>query len=85
MKICIICHKQFEGRGNNVQPAGYGLKEGVGKRKACDACNTLAVIPVRLEVLCLRQKGTTITPSMVLDKMRNREMFVGKQEYSAGC
>ena len=38
---CVICHKPFEGYGNNAEPVAEG--------RCCDECNTKVVIPARIE------------------------------------
>lgn len=38
---CVICHKQFEGYGNNAEPVAEG--------RCCDECNAKVVIPARIE------------------------------------
>jgi len=39
---CVLCKKEFEGYGNNAQPAKVG--------KCCDSCNLNKIIPARMEV-----------------------------------
>lgn len=38
---CVICHKPFEGYGNNAEPVAEG--------RCCDECNAKVVIPARIE------------------------------------
>lgn len=40
MKVCSICHGEYEGFGHNAYPVNEG--------RCCDECNTMVVIPVRL-------------------------------------
>lgn len=40
-QVCVICHKEFEGWGNNPFPY-Y-----IGQGQCCDACNVRHVIPAR--------------------------------------
>lgn len=40
-KTCVICHKPFEGYGNNAEPVAEG--------RCCDECNAKVVIPARIE------------------------------------
>ena len=40
-KKCVICHKPFEGYGNNAEPVAEG--------RCCDECNAKVVIPARIE------------------------------------
>lgn len=42
-KVCVICNKEFEGRGNNANP----VKDG----QCCDECNSKYVIPARLDLV----------------------------------
>lgn len=37
---CVICHKSYEGYGNNAQPVVNG--------QCCDRCNRIAVLPARM-------------------------------------
>jgi hypothetical protein len=46
--ICVICHKKFDGYGNNAQP----VREG----QCCDWCND-EVILERLRLMELQQRG----------------------------
>lgn len=39
---CSICRKKYEGYGNNAQP--------INNKRCCDRCNTLIVIPKRMEI-----------------------------------
>lgn len=45
-KICDICGKEFQERGNNPEPITKGI--------CCDKCNREYVLPVRLK---LKEKG----------------------------
>lgn len=40
-QYCSICGKKYEGYGNNAQPVNDG--------RCCDQCNTLIVIPRRIQ------------------------------------
>lgn len=40
-KYCSICGKEFEGYGNNASPVNNG--------ECCNICNTLVVIPRRMQ------------------------------------
>jgi len=44
---CCLCHKIFEGYGNNAQP----VKDG----KCCDECNQMIVIPHRVYLFCKKK------------------------------
>lgn len=48
---CVICRKNFDGKGNNAEPIAKGL--------CCDFCNTSKVIPARLMLMAnaRRQDG----------------------------
>lgn len=41
--FCSICGQKYEGYGNNAQPVNNG--------RCCDQCNTLIVIPRRIQNL----------------------------------
>lgn len=45
---CVICHKPFEGYGNNAEPVAEG--------RCCDECNTKVVIPARIEEMNKHKK-----------------------------
>ena len=47
-KICVICHKPFEGYGNNAEPVAEG--------RCCDECNAKVVIPARIEEINKHKK-----------------------------
>jgi hypothetical protein len=42
-QVCAICHEEYEGHGNNAEPAARG--------RCCDQCNARAVIPARLRAM----------------------------------
>lgn len=39
-QVCSICHKEFEGWGNNAEPVNSGV--------CCDDCNNSVVISARI-------------------------------------
>ena len=45
---CVICHKPFEGYGNNAEPVAEG--------RCCDECNAKVVIPARIEEINKHKK-----------------------------
>lgn len=48
MPKCSICRKKYEGYGNNAQPVNNG--------RCCDRCNTLTVVPKRMEIYMNREE-----------------------------
>lgn len=52
MKTCCICHREFEGPGNNPDP----FPPEPGNDSCCDRCNAEFVIPERIREL-KRLKG----------------------------
>jgi len=47
VKLCSLCHRPYEGYGNNAVP----LNEG----RCCDNCNSLRVIPARIRCIKLKK------------------------------
>lgn len=45
---CSICGKELEGYGNNAYPVNHG--------RCCDNCNTLVVVPRRMQDYANKQK-----------------------------
>jgi hypothetical protein len=47
-QVCAICHEEYQGHGNNAEPAARGL--------CCDACNARVVMPARIRAMTERRK-----------------------------
>ncbi len=46
MKVCCLCHEEFEGHGNNPWPVMEEENE-----ICCDECNWKVVVPARMNMI----------------------------------
>jgi len=51
---CSICQREYRGWGNNAAPVNHG--------RCCDDCNSLVVIPARLNEI--RERSRTPPPGV---------------------
>lgn len=59
MKQCVICHKSFDGWGNNPEPLSDG--------ECCSKCNDERVLPLRFYLAGLNKDQLLVLPEEGID------------------
>ena len=52
-KKCVICGAHFVGFGNNPAPVKF-------RGRACNECNAMVVIPMRLRIAVVNKRGASL-------------------------